>query len=288
MIQSMTSFARRTIHKDWGTATWEIRAVNHRYLELGVRLPDPFHELEGPVRERISSSMRRGKVECNLKYQWGIRAPLSLSLNQELIKELAKAAHEASQLWQNPTQTNLIEILSWPGVLQSSEVGMEPVHQDVLTLLDTSLHDVNSMRKREGQALQRFIEERLDTVLTEIEKIKMRIPLILNNQRTKLLTRIADLNIELNPERLEQECLLLAQKTDVTEELDRLQTHVKEVRHVLKSESSIGRQLDFLMQELNREANTLGSKSIDAELSHAAVNLKVLIEQMREQVQNIE
>jgi uncharacterized protein (TIGR00255 family) len=289
MPRSMTGFARREAKLPWGTVIWEIRSVNHRYLEPSFRLPEDFREIEPGLRELIRKALQRGKVEATLSIQWEQEGEAELGINLGRVSQLAKAAQQiAEQLGDIAAPVNALDILKWPGVLQKQEMDREAMQQSVLALFDEALKQLIEHRSREGAELEQLILQRLDAVTAQVVDVRARLPEILQSQRDKLQAKIASLQIELDPERLEQEIALLAQKADVDEELDRLDTHVIEVKRSLKQTDSLGRRLDFLMQELNREANTLSSKSIVSETTQAAVALKVLIEQMREQVQNIE
>jgi uncharacterized protein (TIGR00255 family) len=237
----------------------------------------------------IRKALQRGKVEATLSIQWEQEGEAELGINLGRVSQLAKAAQQiAEQLGDIAAPVNALDILKWPGVLQKQEMDREAMQQSVLALFDEALKQLIEHRSREGAELEQLILQRLDAVTAQVVDVRARLPEILQSQRDKLQAKIASLQIELDPERLEQEIALLAQKADVDEELDRLDTHVIEVKRSLKQTDSLGRRLDFLMQELNREANTLSSKSIVSETTQAAVALKVLIEQMREQVQNIE
>lgn len=289
MPRSMTGFARREAKLPWGTAIWEIRSVNHRYLEPSFRLPEDFREIEPGLRELIRKALQRGKVEAALSIQWEQEGDAELGINLGRVSQLARAAQQITeQLGDLAAPVNALDILKWPGVMQKQEMDREAMQQAVLNLFDESLKQLVEHRAREGAELEQFILQRLDAVSAQVVAVRARLPEILQSQRDKLQAKIASLQVDLDPERLEQEIALLAQKADVDEELDRLDTHVIEVKRSLKQTDSLGRRLDFLMQELNREANTLSSKSIVADTTQAAVELKVLIEQMREQVQNIE
>ena len=288
MPRSMTGFARREQRHPWGNLIVEIRSVNHRYLEPSFRLPDELRELEPRLRDAIRQSLQRGKVEVAFSLHKEAAGNQSLGLNQERLQQLARAAEQVSRNLNQAAPINPLELLQWPGVLQQAELDRDTLHAAVLELFEAALEQLIAHRSREGQELAQFIEQRLDKISELVVQLRQRLPEILNAQREKLQGKIAALKIELDPERLEQEIALLAQKADVDEELDRLDTHVTEVKHALTQTSSLGRRLDFLMQELNREANTLSSKAVVAETTQAAVELKVLIEQMREQVQNIE
>lgn len=289
MPRSMTGFARREAKLPWGTVIWEIRSVNHRYLEPGFRLPEDFRELEPALRELIRKALQRGKVEAALSIQWEQENDSELGVNLSRVSQLAGAAQQITeQLGELAAPVNPLDILKWPGVMQKQEIDREAMQQAVLNLFGEALKQLIEYRAREGAELEQLILQRLDAVSAQVVAVRARLPEILQSQRDKLQAKIAALQVELDPERLEQEIVLLAQKADVDEELDRLDTHVIEVKRSLKQTDSLGRRLDFLMQELNREANTLSSKSIVSETTQAAVELKVLIEQMREQVQNIE
>ncbi|PHR68091.1 MAG: YicC family protein [Alcanivorax sp.] len=287
MICSMTAFARADRPLEGYGLVWEIKAVNHRYLEISPRLPDALRSLENTVRERCRKALARGKVEVTLRYQQDA-SDADLELNEPLVKQLSEISRRVGDLVQHPGQVNPMEILRHPGVLSTRELDVDLLQRESLTLLDEALQALIDTRSREGEQLGKLIEERLDGIITQVEIVKTAVPRIKEAQRERLRSRIQDVIDSPDPDRLEQELVLLAQKMDVDEELDRLLTHVTEVRRILKKGGHIGRRLDFLMQELNREANTLGSKSVDSETTAAAVELKVLIEQMREQIQNIE
>jgi len=287
MICSMTAFARADRPLEGYGLVWEIKAVNHRYLEISPRLPDALRSLENAVRERCRKALGRGKVEVTLRYQQDV-SDAALELNEPLVKQLSEISRRVGDLVQHPGQVNPMEILRHPGVLSTRELDVDLLQRESLTLLDEALQALIDTRSREGEQLGKLIEERLDGIITQVEIVKTAVPRIKEAQRERLRSRIQDVIDSPDPDRLEQELVLLAQKMDVDEELDRLLTHVTEVRRILKKGGHIGRRLDFLMQELNREANTLGSKSVDSETTAAAVELKVLIEQMREQIQNIE
>ena len=289
MPRSMTGFARREAKLPWGTVVWEIRSVNHRYLEPSFRLPEDFREIEPALRDAMRKALQRGKVEASLSIQWEQAGEAELGLNLDKVAQLTKAAQQINGLLgEVAAPVNALEILRWPGVIQKQELDREALQADVLKLFDGALDGLIEHRSREGAELEQLILQRLDGVSAQVINVRGRMPEILAAQREKLQAKLANLQVELDPERLEQEIVLLAQKADVDEELDRLDTHVLEVKRSLKQTDSLGRRLDFLMQELNREANTLSSKSIVSDTTQAAVELKVLIEQMREQVQNIE
>ncbi|VEE17945.1 YicC/YloC family endoribonuclease [Ectopseudomonas mendocina] len=287
MVHSMTAFARNEQATAHGTLSWELRSVNHRYLEPHLRLPDAFRDLEGAVREALRQGLSRGKVECTLRFAEE-SAGKPLQVDSERARQLITAAEQVAALIKQPAPLNPLEVLAWPGVLVADSADPQALNAAALKLFDQALGELKAGRAREGAELAKLLNERLDSILDEVAALRELVPQMLAGQRQKIETRFAEMQAELDPQRLEQELVLLAQKSDVAEELDRLSTHVSEVRRVLKAGGAAGRRLDFLMQELNREANTLGSKAFDPRSTQAAVNLKVLIEQMREQVQNIE
>ena len=287
MVHSMTAFARNEQATAHGTLSWELRSVNHRYLEPHLRLPEAFRDLEGAVREALRQGLSRGKVECTLRFAEE-SAGKPLQVDADRARQLIAAAEQVAALIQQPAPLNPLEVLAWPGVLVADAADPQALNAAALKLFDQALGELKAGRAREGAELAKLLNERLDSILDEVAALRELVPQMLAGQRAKIETRFAEMQAELDPQRLEQELVLLAQKSDVAEELDRLSTHVSEVRRVLKACGAAGRRLDFLMQELNREANTLGSKAFDPRSTQAAVNLKVLIEQMREQVQNIE
>ncbi len=289
MILSMTSFARRECDTEFGSLRWELRSVNHRYLDVGLRLPEELRALEVRVRERIGTRLKRGKVEAGLRFQPLDAQSRNLAIDHEAVKRLAAAIHQVTIHVSNPAPLNMFEVLRWPGVMQQQEeLNLEPLYETVMTLLDGALEEMVENRIREGDKLKAVILQRCDTIDTLVVKMNAHMPMLREQLGRKLAERLAELKSELDPGRLEQEIVIQAQKMDVEEELDRLTAHVGEVRHVMGWDEPVGRRLDFLMQELNREANTLGSKSNDTEVTRVSVDLKVLIEQIREQVQNIE
>ena len=287
MVHSMTAFARCEQAGPFGTLCWELRSVNHRYLEPHLRLPESFRELEGAVREALRQGLSRGKVECTLRFvEEG--AGQRLQVDEARTRQLLAAARQVAALIAQPAPLNPLDVLAWPGVLVADVADPQALNAAALALFQEALQQLRECRQREGGELARLLGERLDAMQDEVAALREQVPHMLANQRQKILDRCAELQVELDAQRLEQELVLLAQKSDVAEELDRLITHIGEVRRVLKAGGAAGRRLDFLMQELNREANTLGSKAFDPRSTQCAVNLKVLIEQMREQVQNIE
>ncbi len=287
MIYSMTAFARTETKKEWGSAVWEIRSVNQRFLETYFRLPEQFRSLEPVLRERFRERLARGKVECALRFSANDAAVSKLNLNETLAKQVLNAAEWVQSQGQS-SGVNPLDVLRWPGVIAAEEADMDAIHADVMAAFDQALNDFIAARASEGDALKAMIEQRLDAITQEVTVVTERMPEVMAWQREKIQTRFEEAKIELDEGRFEQEMILLAQKVDVAEELDRLNAHVAETRKILKKGGAIGRRLDFMMQEFNRESNTLGSKSISKDITQSAVELKVLIEQMREQIQNIE
>lgn len=288
MVRSMTAFARQELVKDWGTLTLELRSVNHRYLDVSLRMPEDFRSLEPKIREKISDRLARGKVDVGLRFSRNEISNGDIILDKELIEQISNASREIDHILYNPEAVSSLDILRWPGVIKTPELDSTELKSALFELLELTLADMLDGRGREGEKLAALIQQRCQSISEVIVNVKKRLPEIMQTWREKLLKRIQDASVEVDESRLEQELVIIAQKTDVDEELDRLTTHIAEVERVLKDQKPIGRRLDFLMQELNREANTLGSKSIDTETTKASVDLKVLIEQMREQIQNIE
>ena len=288
MIRSMTAFARSERTEDWGTAYWELRSVNNRYLDVTPRLPEETRAIESAVRERIRKRLSRGKVDCTLRLTLGTNHDANITLNLELARRVSEATREIDALLHDPARVSAVDVLRWPGVVETESPDLDALGQVVLELLDEALTGLVASREREGLHIHDVIAQRCDEIQDIVDAVRARLPEVLETCRQRLRERLAEFLEQLNEERLEQEMAILAQKTDVAEELDRLDAHLIEVRRVLEEEEPAGRRLDFLMQELNREANTLGSKSIDTETTRASVDLKVLIEQMREQIQNVE
>ena len=286
----MTAFARNEISTDDIVVTLELRSVNHRYLDISIRAPEEIRTLEQKIRTNLAQQLSRGKVELSIRSNLNTVAKeiSSIQLNMPLVQQLAKASEDIATKLSNADKINPLDILRWPGVIDAPEVNAKDLQTTVLTCLGQVLTEFVETRKGEGNKLAAMLLERCDSMENIINDVEKIIPQILESRKQKIITRIAELNVELDDKRIEQEIVLLAQKMDVSEETDRLGAHLSEVRRVLKQNKPVGRRLDFLMQELNREANTLGSKSIDVTTTKASVDLKVLIEQMREQVQNIE
>ena len=287
MIHSMTAYARREIKGDWGTAVWEIRSVNQRYLETYLRMPEHLRGLEPVLRDRFRKRLARGKVECNLRFEAKADHNQNLSINENLAKQVIQAAQ-----WVKETSgeggINPFQVLNWPGVMESPEQDLDAINKDLLQGFELALEDFIAARASEGSNMQNLIEQRLIAITDAAQSVREQMPTVMQWQRDRILTRFSEAKIELDASRVEQELILLAQKSDVAEELDRLDSHVTETTKILAKGEACGRRLDFMMQEFNREANTLASKSINTKITTAAVELKVLIEQMREQIQNIE
>jgi uncharacterized protein (TIGR00255 family) len=292
MIHSMTAFSRQEGDTENGRLSWELRSVNHRFSEVSLRLPEDLRFLEAKIREQIAKQIKRGKVDASLRFQSAgqmvdAESP-PLEIDKVLVEKLAHITREVDQLLYNAAPINALEVLQWPGVLKSPEKNTEQLAADAQALLDTALTELLESRAREGEKLKAVIEARCDAIDAQVDIVSERLPEILQATRERLETRLGELREELDPARLEQEVVLLLNKADVDEEIERLKAHVAEVRRVLTQDEPVGRRLDFLMQELNREANTLGSKSVHTDTTAVSVELKVLIEQMREQIQNIE
>jgi uncharacterized protein (TIGR00255 family) len=287
MIHSMTAFSRFEVKGDWGNAVWEIRSVNQRFLETYFRLPEQFRSIEPALRERFRKQLNRGKVECSLRFNANPSAKNNLSLNKGLAEQLLQHAGWINEQTLN-SQLNPLEIMRWPGVMEAEEADMTIIQKEILVGFEQALKDFIDARASEGENLKVLIEQRLEGIVKQSEKVKAFMPEIIAWQRKRITDKFTDAKIELDSSRVEQELVLLAQKMDVDEEIDRLFSHVKETKSILKKGGAQGRRLDFMMQEFNREANTLGSKSINVDITNSAVELKVLIEQMREQIANIE
>ena len=288
MLHSMTGFARQTAETALGALTWELRAVNHRYLDVQFRMPEELRPQEQAFRGRVNTVLKRGKVECSLHFRRAQDQSEDMQLNADLIKMIAARADAVRATLGDSAPLDPIDVLRWPGVLQEPEIDTEPLVEEAGNLLDEALSAMAEMRASEGSRIEAMLTSRCDEILALAATVRKRMPEVLDATRVKQRERIDKLDIEADPARLEVELALIAQKIDVDEELDRLESHVVEIRDALGAAEPVGRRLDFLMQELNREANTLASKSADAETTKAAVELKVLIEQMREQIQNVE
>ncbi|BFI97269.1 MAG: YicC family protein [Rhodanobacter sp.] len=286
MTRSMTAYASAESGGPSGALSCELRTVNHRYLELSPRLPDELRSLESVLRERIMAKLARGKVDVTVRFSADVQRD-SLQINEALLQHLSSLKLDLVSRFPG-MQVQFTDLLRFPGVLRSEAIDPEAQQATLLEVLDHALDALTATREREGAKLAQGLRERLDAIERIVAQVREWMPEIRTALRTRLETRLADLKQPADPGRLEQELVLQVTRSDVDEELDRLATHIAETRRVLELKEPIGRRLDFLMQEFNREANTLGSKSVDARSTNAAVELKVLIEQMREQVQNIE
>ncbi len=288
MTASMTAFARQETITSWGPLTWELRSVNHRYLEIALRLPEELRVLEPRVRELLNARLARGKVDGTLRFQPSDAAAGAIEMNEEQVQRLLVAAGHLRGMSEDLSPLRAIDVLRWPGALKVSPLDVENLGAVALTTLSAAVDELVKTRQREGARMQEFMLQRLQSMEQLVVKAKELVPEATRIFRERLEARLKEIKQQLDPARLEQEIVLFAQKSDVTEEIDRLTAHFSEIRRVFSQPGPIGRRLDFLMQELNREANTLSSKSTDTRLTNVAVELKVLIEQMREQVQNIE
>ncbi|MBM6550565.1 YicC/YloC family endoribonuclease [Marinomonas ostreistagni] len=288
MTASMTAFSRQEAVYDWGTISWEIRSVNQRYLEPHFRLPEQFRELEFSFRDVLRKKLNRGKVECQLRFYAEDTAAKGLNINADNAQALANAVNELGTWFDGIKTPSPLQILQWPGILSDDSADADEMKKAVVALFHKALEEMIQVRQREGEQLDAIIIDRLDAIDAIVADVKAKLPTIIAAQKQNLQDKLEAAKVDLDPMRVEAEIVMLAQKADVAEEVDRLATHTKEVRRQLNEKGPIGRRLDFLMQELNREANTLSSKSIVVETTNSAVELKVLIEQMREQIQNIE
>ncbi|TLY53556.1 MAG: YicC family protein [Gammaproteobacteria bacterium] len=290
MIRSMTAFASADADTHWGALSFELRSVNHRYLELNPRLPDELRAIEPALRERVAAKLTRGKVDVNLRFRASDAAASEIRLNEAMLDRLEAATLRLGKRFPQ-LGADLTRLLDWPGVIQREEVDQEGLRQAALDLLEHALADLIATRQREGERLGGFLRERLDGIARVVADVRSWLPEIRKALRTRLEAKLAEITSDtskLDSGRVEQELVLQLSRIDVDEELDRLTAHIAEARRILGSPEPAGRRLDFLMQEFNREANTLGSKSADQRTTQAAIDLKVLIEQMREQVQNVE
>jgi len=288
MIYSMTAFARVSENIDIGNVQWEIRSVNQRFLDLNFRFPEILRHLEMPIREKIRKKLNRGKLDINLRFTPTDNVTSSLSINENLIKSIQLTHSKIAEISNNDDKLSTLQLMQWPGVLQEAVTDEKQRDNTILELFDQAIVQLLAARGREGESMGQLLLDRIVLINEQVELVRKEFPAIIQWQRERIVTKFEEARIEPDQERLEHELVYLAQKADIAEELDRLETHVKEISRILKKGGNIGRRLDFLLQELNREANTLGSKSINKITTAAAVELKVIIEQMREQIQNIE
>jgi uncharacterized protein (TIGR00255 family) len=287
MLRSMTAFASAEADIGHGTLAIELRSVNHRYLELGLRLPDELRSLEPAVRERVAAKLSRGKVDLGLRWKPAVADAAAIAVDEALVARLADTAQALAARFPQ-MHVEFTSLLGWPGVLLDRQSDIESLREAALGVVDAALADMVATRGREGERLGGFMRERLDGIERIVTEVRAHLPEVRAALRARFDTRLAELKQPLEPGRIEQEVVLQMQRIDVDEELDRLTAHVAEARRIFGLKEAVGRRLDFLMQEFNREANTLGSKAADPRTTNAAVELKVLIEQMREQVQNLE
>ncbi|ADC72965.1 domain of unknown function DUF1732 [Thioalkalivibrio sp. K90mix] len=287
MIASMTGFARQPMTLDQGVYDWELKSVNHRYLELRIHLPEALRALEPEVRNRLKKRLSRGKVDVVLRDR-GQSGGSPTAFDVDRVQSLIEATESVADMMKHDASVSPLDILAWPGVLEGAKIDTDRLAGPILAELDSAIDALVAMREAEGQELVNGLRDRLEALAEHVVLIRERREPMLVEQRERTLSRINELDLSLDPKRLEQEVALLAQRLDIAEELDRIDGHVKAVREILGKDGPSGRRLDFLMQEFNRETNTLASKSHDLEITRATVEMKVLIEQMREQVQNLE
>ncbi len=288
MIHSMTGYARVETSASWGRLVWELRSVNHRYLDVQLKMPDEFRVLEGELRQAASTKLARGKVECGLRYIREAGGAERIELDGERITQLKDALDAVNAELGATSVPDPIRVLAFPGVMREQQADFAPLLAAARKLFEAALADFGAARAREGERLLQYMLERCELLERLVAQVRARHPLVREQWLARLRARCAELGVEIEPQRLAQEIALNAQRLDVEEEMSRLLSHLHEVRQAMSRGESVGRRLDFLMQELNREANTLSSKSQDAEMTRCAVEMKVAIEQIREQVQNIE
>jgi len=288
MIHSMTAFARRTLQNEHGLMTLELKSVNHRFSEISLRLPEELRSIDNKIREIVGKSIKRGKIDCSFRYRSPELVETNIELDQVLLEKLLDTSKILGDKLPTCAPINVLDLMKWPGVLRSPEQDGGTLAQQAMEMLDVALKELQDTRAREGEQIKKLITDRCTLMLTQVKQVKARMPEIIDNMRRRLREKLEAFKVELDEARLEQEMIYLINKSDVAEEMDRLLTHITEVERVLVKGGPVGRRLDFLMQELNREANTLGSKSVDTETTKSAVELKVLIEQIREQIQNLQ
>jgi uncharacterized protein (TIGR00255 family) len=288
MIRSMTAFAGNEAEIGDLTIDCEMRSVNHRYSDITIKLPERMRFLEADIRSAIADKIHRGKVECSLSYRKQAKAGAHFPVNRDAVASLLEAIQQIEELMPGLSSFSALDVLAFPGIQQEPEAGRDQLAQGIVELVNQTLMKLLEVREREGMQLKTMVEERCRAMQGQVASAKKRMPEVLQLIRNRLRDRVAEAVAQPDYERLEQELVLIAQKLDIAEELDRLETHINEVLRVLQQREPVGRRLDFLMQELHREANTLGSKSADKETTQISIELKVLIEQMREQIQNIE
>lgn len=288
MIRSMTGFARVEKKHDFGILSWELRSVNHRFLDMSARIPEELRGIEQTVRDTVARVLSRGKLDCILRFKSDGAVAADIQIDAAVVQSLLAASAQISQLMRGQNELKPLDVLRWPGVIKEVERDFTPVETAALSLLQEGLRQLLAMREREGERIKNLVLQRCDAISEIVGRVRQRRPQVMNLIRDKIRQRLGELEVQVDQNRFEQELVMITQRMDVDEELDRLEAHLAEVRNVFGQDQPAGRRLDFLMQELNREANTLGSKSGDVETTQAAVDLKVLIEQMREQIQNVE
>jgi len=284
----MTAFARRTLQNDLGLMTLELKSVNHRYSEISLRLPEDLRGIDSKIREIIGKTVKRGKIDCTFRYRAPEMVETNIELDQMLLEKLLDTSKVLAEKLPASAPINVLDLMKWPGVLRPPEQDSDTLGKQALLMLDEGLKELEETRAREGAQIKTLITDRCTQMGAQVKHVAERLPEVIENMRSRLREKLEEYKVELDEARLEQEMIYLIHKSDVAEELDRLLTHITEVERVLDKGGPVGRRMDFLMQELNREANTLGSKSVDTETTKSAVELKVLIEQIREQVQNLQ
>ena len=288
MTRSMTAFASKSMDDVWGSLVWEVRSVNHRYMDMMVRIPEELRSMEMKVREMAAEKIKRGKLECTLRFKPKEGLASELVVNEAYAVAVLKATQVVSKVLHQPSEVNPMDVIKWPGVVMEPERDLKHIMESAMDLLKQTIDELIENRESEGKRIQYMIMKRREAMVNLVHDEIKRRPEIVKEFRKKLLARVKELKAEPNMDRFEQELVYLVQKMDVDEELDRLESHIEELKIIFTRNEPIGRRLDFIMQELNREANTLGSKSVDIKSTQTSVELKVLIEQMREQVQNVE
>ena len=288
MTHSMTAYARHIEEGELGQYIWEIRSVNHRYSEIFVRLPEELRGLETPIRERFASRIKRGKIDCSLRFEPNNTASSEILINETQLQMLASASERIKNRIPNLASFSALDVMKWPGLVDNQKIAVEELENEAIAGFGQALQQLVDTRQREGAKMAVVIDQRRQAIADIVANLRTRVPEIIESVKARHTQRIGELADDIDPSRVEQECALLMQKLDVDEELDRIDAHLSEVARVLKANQPAGRRLDFLMQELNREANTVGSKSAHIDTANASVDLKVFIEQMREQIQNIE
>ncbi len=287
-MRSMTAFSRKTIQNGKINATWEIKSVNHRYLDITFRMPEAARELEIELRNHLRKKVNRGKIDCTLHYKTNVTSINQLKINKQLVDLLANAAQQIATITKQSPQLDMMRMLAWPDILESPEIEFDQIKKDIVTLFQQTTEELIEKRKHEADALQPLMLKRLETMEGYMQQIQNTQGQGVKLQREKLYDQFQQAQINLDPERLEQEMVYLAQKIDISEEIDRLDTHIQETKKVITKGGVIGRRLDFFMQEMNRETNTIAAKSFHTDTTNASIEIKVLIEQLREQIQNFE